>query len=203
MWKTPYRYPAKCYTPMDSVLADIFTSFCLLPFLQTHKETTYTLSPEVRTAFYAYDRGLHELMAHSKNEDLDGSYARFPMKALRIAGLLASLHDDASQYTIWPAQWYRGQAIAERWRGDLHKLMHQVAEDEAPSREARHEQRILEVLKHHGALSVREINRWTKLAHSNIMAALPVLQAAGVIEESATPRATKYRYRLGEEPEDA
>ena len=36
MWKTPYRYPAKCYTPTDSVLTDIFTSFCPLPLLATH-----------------------------------------------------------------------------------------------------------------------------------------------------------------------
>jgi hypothetical protein len=172
-------------------------------FTQVHKETTYTLSPEVRTAFYAYDQAMHELMAYTNNEDLDGSYARFPMKALRIAGLLASLHDDASKYTIWPAQWYRGQAIAERWRRDLHKLMHQVDEGEAPSREARYEQRILDVLKRHGALSIREINRWTKLAHSDIAAALPVLQTAGVVEESATARTTKYRYRLAEESEGA
>src|SRR4030095_2384042 len=33
MWKTPYCYPVKCDTPMDSVLACIFTSFCPLPFL--------------------------------------------------------------------------------------------------------------------------------------------------------------------------
>src|SRR5262245_10324243 len=32
MWKTPYHYPIKCYTPMDSALACIFTSFCPLPF---------------------------------------------------------------------------------------------------------------------------------------------------------------------------
>src|SRR5215831_17375688 len=37
MWKTPYCYPVKCYTPMDSVLACIFTSFCPLPFLRRHQ----------------------------------------------------------------------------------------------------------------------------------------------------------------------
>ena len=157
----------------------------------------------MRTAFYAYDRGLHELMAHSKNEDLDGSYARFPMKALRIAGLLASLHDDASQYTIWPAQWYRGQAMAERWRHDLHKLMQQVGDGDTPSREARGEQRILEVLKRQGALTVRNIHRWTKLALSDILQALPVLQAAGVVQEIATARTKKYRYLLLGESDDA
>src|SRR5215510_4793094 len=34
MWKTPYRCPVKCYAPMNSVLADIFTSFCPLPSVQ-------------------------------------------------------------------------------------------------------------------------------------------------------------------------
>ena len=32
MWETPHDYPVKCSTPMDSVLADIFTSFCPLPY---------------------------------------------------------------------------------------------------------------------------------------------------------------------------
>src|SRR5215813_7649186 len=43
MWKTPHCYPVKCYTPMDSVLACIFTSFCPLPFfrlLKTHQDWT-------------------------------------------------------------------------------------------------------------------------------------------------------------------
>ena len=31
MWKTPYRYPVRCYTPIESVLTNIFTSFCPLP----------------------------------------------------------------------------------------------------------------------------------------------------------------------------
>jgi hypothetical protein len=37
MWKTPYCYHVKCYTPMDSVLACIFTSFCPLPSFGRHK----------------------------------------------------------------------------------------------------------------------------------------------------------------------
>jgi hypothetical protein len=161
-------------------------------FTSPHRETTYRLSPDVRTAFYAYDEALHTLMRRSHQEDLDGSYARFPMKALRIAGLLASLHDDSSKYTIWPAQWYRGQQIAERWRHDLHTLIQHVSESEEPSRDAKGEERILAVLRKHGALSAMAIHKWTKFAHLDILKHLDVLKKAEVVRAENTGRTTKY-----------
>ena len=159
---------------------------------QPHSETTYRLSPEVRKAFYAYDEALHTLMAQSTNEDLDGSYARFPMKALRIAGLLASLHDDSDRHTIWPAQWYRGQQIAERWRADLHTLIKQVSEVEMETRESKGEQRLLAVLKKHGALSAMDIYKRTKFAHADILQYLDVLTRAGAVRQEDTGRTMKY-----------
>jgi hypothetical protein len=161
-------------------------------FVQPHKATTYVLSPDVRKAFYAYDEALHTLMAQSKQEDLDGSYARFPMKALRIAGLLASLHDDSGRATIWPAQWYRGQQIAERWRQDLHKLVKQVSEEETVTRASKGEERVLAVLHKHGVLSPVELHRWTKLPYTEIMHYLRVLQKAGAVREQDTGRTKKY-----------
>jgi hypothetical protein len=168
-------------------------------FVRPHTETIYRLSPEVRKAFYAYDEALHHLMAQSPNEDLDGSYARFPMKALRIAGLLASLHDDDSRHTLWPRHWYRGQQIAERWRADLHKLVKQVSADDSPSRAEKEEQRVLAVLKTRGDLTIRDINRWTKLAHGEILQCLGVLHEAGIVEEITTARTKKYRYTIDTE----
>jgi hypothetical protein len=108
-------------------------------------EKTYRLSPEVQHAYCAYDRAMRELIQGEANHDLDGSYARFPMKALRIAGLLASLHDDGSRCTIEHSHWYRGQQIAERWRRDLHRLVAQVHGDVEPSMLAKAERRILSV----------------------------------------------------------
>jgi hypothetical protein len=172
-------------------------------FTQPHQETAYVLSPEVRKAYYAYDDAIHTLMGQTKNEDLDGSYARFPIKALRIAGLLASLHDDGSKCTIWPAQWYRGQQIAERWRHDLHALMKQVDEHDGTTREAKGEQRLLGVLRQHGALSARDIHRWTKLTHTDIVQYLTVLQEAGVVQEFDTERTKKYRYVVASEADHA
>ena len=52
MWKTPYRYPIKCEAPMNSVLTDIFTSFCPLPIQRlgsnssNHKNKTPNISQE-------------------------------------------------------------------------------------------------------------------------------------------------------------
>jgi len=163
-------------------------------FVQPHRETTYVLSPPVRKAFYAYDAAMHTLMAQSKNEDLDGSYARFPMKALRIAGLLASLHDDSTSQTIWPRHWYRGQQIAERWRQNLHSLIAQLAEDRPVSREHVQEDRIVEVLRANSPLPVRGLHLKTKLSYTDIERTLQVLVSAGAVRELRTPQTKKYAY---------
>jgi Protein of unknown function (DUF3987) len=157
-------------------------------------ETTYRLSPEVRQAYYTYDQAMRELIQREANHDLDGSYARFPMKALRIAGLLASLHDNSNRCMIDLLHWYRGQQIAERWRRDLHRLVGQVHGDVEPSMRAKAEQRILSVIKKHGTLTVRDIQRWTKLAYADITPHLETLMTAGVVGSDTTSRTTKYRY---------
>ena len=56
-------------------------------------ETVYTLAPPVTEAFYSYMAALRVILARTNNENLDPSYLRMPGRALRIAGLLASLHD--------------------------------------------------------------------------------------------------------------
>jgi hypothetical protein len=140
-------------------------------------------------------------MAKSKQEDLDGSYARFPMKALRIAGLLASLHDESGKHTIWPAQWYRGQQIAERWRRDLHALIQQVQEDPLPSKEAQQEQRIVNVLRANAPLSIRDIYLKTKLAYGDIEHILALLTRSGIATEHLTAHTKKYGYAVHEHRE--
>jgi hypothetical protein len=156
-------------------------------------EQTSRLRPDVRQAYYAYDRAMRELIRREANHDLDGSYARFPMKALRVAGLLASLHGDSNHGMIELPHWYRGQQIAERWRRDLHRLVGQVHGDVEPSLLAKAEQRILSVIKKHGTLTVRDIHRWTKLAYADITAHLETLMTARVVGSDTTARTTKYR----------
>lgn len=147
-------------------------------------ETRYHLVPEVWEAYYAYDRALRQILRHEAHEDLDGSYARLPRKALRIAALLASLHDDTKQHAIGLSAWHRGQQIAEHWRRDLHRLMLEVEEEASravPDATSRGEQRLITILQRHGALTARDINRWTKIAHSDIKRHLDALTHAGVV----------------------
>jgi NrS-1 polymerase HBD domain/Protein of unknown function (DUF3987) len=155
-------------------------------------ETTNRLSPEVRAAFYRYDTALRVICSQRANHDLDGSYGRFAIKALRIAGLLASLHDDNQSHTIGLSAWYRGQQITERWRLYLHRLVAQIHADVQPSKDARAEQHILMVLKKHGALSLTMLHKWTKLSHGDLQRYLDVLMKAGVVREEETTRTTKY-----------
>ena len=159
-------------------------------------EKVYTLHPEVRTAYYTYDRALRELTRQRQDEDLDGSYGRFPMKALRIAGLLASLHDDSGKYTVWPWQWHRGQQIVERWRRDLHRLLGQVQHSESPQHPKRLlEEKLLRQIGRSGPQSLRDLALFQK-AHSReeIEDCLTVLVATGELARYATAQTTKYGY---------
>jgi predicted ArsR family transcriptional regulator len=65
---------------------------------------------------------------------------------------------------------------------------------------AKTEQRILDVLKKHGAMTERDIQRWTKLAYADITPHIETLMTAGVVRSDSTSRTTKYRYvQSGEE----
>jgi hypothetical protein len=167
-------------------------------------EVVYQLSDAVWRAYYRYDRALLALASQAANQDLDGSYGRLANKALRIAGLLASLDDKAGAHQVELRHWYRGQQIAERWRASLHRLMAQLDEDIAQSRAAKVEGQIVRIVKKHGALSVREIGQRTGIPHGEVLKTIDALQQVGVFELLNTAHTTKYRYRYesmnGDEP---
>jgi hypothetical protein len=158
-------------------------------------ESSYALAEEVWEAFYRYDNALRQLASESTHQHLDGSYGRLAIKALRIAGLLASLHDDTQRRTIQLRHWHRGQQIAERWRASLHRLIVQLDEDLAESRHAKVEGHLLRTLKKHGTLSVRELGNRTGLASIEVLHGLDALQQAGIVESISTSHTTKFRYR--------
>lgn len=168
-------------------------------------ERPFILSPDVWTAYYNYDRAMRDLTRQRNSEDLDGSYVRFPMKALRIAGLLASFHDVAKQSTIWMPAWARAQTITEHWRRDLHRLVQQVQYADLPTRQEKQERHICEVLQRKGALSIRDIHRWTKLPYTDIARHCELLLTAGVVKRIDTTRAKKYEWvtESAEETTDA
>ncbi len=84
------------------------------------------LSEEVFSAYYAYDDGINQITRSRTNHDLDGNYARFPEKALRMAALFASL---SGSPTIEMNHWARAQMIAEHRREELHILYSQLSEN--------------------------------------------------------------------------
>jgi hypothetical protein len=143
---------------------------------------------------------MRELTRQRKDEDLDGSYGRFPGKALRIAGLLASLHDDSGTYTIWPRQWWRGQQIVERWRRDLHRLRQQVQQSEAaPSVQRQLEEKILRQTRQRGLQTLRDFATFQKThSRDEIETAVAILTKAGELIEHRTPQTVKYGCSQGE-----
>lgn len=100
------------------------------------------LGSGVYEAFYRYGDALLDLIEDSWQTHLDGSYARFPEKALRIAMLLASLENDG---VIELSHWARAQEITERWRRDLHNLVAGL-NDQGPSKAEEDENKVFRQL---------------------------------------------------------
>jgi hypothetical protein len=157
-------------------------------------ETPYQLHDATWDAYYAYDAALRNLLKARKAEHLDGSYVRLPGKALRIAALLAALHDVNNHHTIYLHHWQYAVRIVEGWRRDLHRLLRQMhaSEEPAESREARQERRIQEVLRRHGPLTVRGIHVQTKLAYATIAATCETLVGLNMLTKNTTGRSVKY-----------
>ncbi len=166
-------------------------------------ETTYHLSPAVWHAYYRYDRALRAMASHQGNEDLDGSYGRFAIKALRIAALLASLHDDRETHTIELAAWSRGQQIAERWRASLHRLMGQVQDEVTLTHEEKAEHMLIRVLRKYGALTARELHQRTKIPYTVLVRHLEVMSKAGVVQAQKSGRTLKYGWISLDETHEA
>ena len=91
--------------------------------LSANNRSPLELDPDVKDAYYRYDGALRRLLVEIGIPDFDGSYGRLPEKALRIAALFASLEGSP---TIKMKHWAKAQAIAQRWRGNLHEVYKQV-----------------------------------------------------------------------------
>lgn len=90
------------------------------------KEKHLSLSPVAYESWRRYRTALKDMIVHLPNHDLDASYGRLNMMALRVAALAASL-DGVDQ--IEREHWMLGQEQAEMWRASLHRLYAQVNAD--------------------------------------------------------------------------
>lgn len=139
---------------------------------------TCELGQGVCDAFYCYHDGLLDIVESNANHDLDGNYARFAEKALRIAILMASLENDDH---VEMGHWARGQEIAERWRADLHALYHQTNEAE----EDLETTRIVATIKRLGCPTIREIAQYTRgLDSADVKRHIENLVKAGEVVET-------------------
>lgn len=105
-------------------------------------QTTCTLADGVMNAYNRYNVALLEIaheLALDGNSDLIGNYARFHDKALRMAMLFASLENHG---VVEMKHWSRAQAIAERWRINLHNLYNQMQTTDL-SEEAKKREKVL------------------------------------------------------------
>lgn len=77
------------------------------------------LLPDAMDAFYRYGDVLKAIIKEKKLEHFEGNYIRFPMMAMRIAMLCASLENNSQ---IEMKHWAKGQEFAEKARKGLHSL---------------------------------------------------------------------------------
>jgi hypothetical protein len=156
-------------------------------------ETVYVLHEQVKTGFYAYDAAIRTLLRQRKDFDLDASYARLPLKALRMAGLLASFHNDVSNRVITLQYWERGQQIAETWRQGLHHLVQQTQGDQQPSRDRRLEESFIRQVHRQGPQTITEFARYHKTrSYAVLQTCAEALVTVGVFQHVNGARQGKY-----------
>lgn len=152
---------------------------------------TCVLGAGVADAFYAYHDGLLDLVTQNGNQDLDGNYARFAEKAMRVAILLGSLENGN---VIELRHWARAQEITERWRANLHALFEQVNQP-GPSEDAQNEERVCGIVKRLGWVTPTEAKRMLRgMSTGQVKDILEALSGEGVLAKRQDARAWRYGF---------
>jgi hypothetical protein len=124
------------------------------------------ITNKVLKAYHEYDNCLMDLLASNKDHDLDGNYARFPEKALRIAALFASLSGDEH---VSLKYWAKAQDLTENFRNDLHELYRQIIGSYVQKKIPIDERLLSLVEKYHGC-TVNHASRFLKNVPKDILA---------------------------------
>src|SRR5882757_7004346 len=98
------------------------------------------LTHEAMEAFYKYGDALKAIVKREKLEHFEGNYIRFPMMAMRIAMLCASLENDGK---IERKHWAKGQEFSEQARQGLHHLWIELNKNSFAQERAQLEDRIV------------------------------------------------------------
>ncbi len=148
-----------------------------------------TTADDVIDAFYVYHDALLDIAAENENQDLDGNYARFAEKALRIATLFASLENDGH---IDMKHWAKAQGITERWRENVHNLVSQMHTNE-PSHQRTVEDDVLRHVRKLKNPTAVEIGRYLKsVSVIEIETCLDGLARSGAVHATRTAKSKRY-----------
>ena len=156
-----------------------------------------TIDADVLDAFYAYHDGLLDIVEASENRDLNGNYARFAEKALRIGILVTSLEN---HNRITMPVWALAQSITERWRQSLHELYTQANEPE-PSEAMAIEDRAYEIVEKLGEPTAMGVGRYLHMSSKEAADILDGMVSAGKLLCVATTRRGTRRYSTDLEDE--
>jgi hypothetical protein len=158
-----------------------------------------SLTDDAYAAYLSYFKAMRGLIISSDDTDMDGSYTRFPEKALRIAMLLASLENKGR---IELRHWARGQQIAEEWRANLHNLIDQLAGQSAQSKASILEDKMVQKIIHLGGATINDLRRHIRgISTDEAARVLDSLVQAGSLAFTANSKGTKkYYVPEGDEP---
>lgn len=149
----------------------------------------------VYDAWTRYRSALKKITKDLPTQDLDGSYNRLSIKAIRIAALFASLENND---VIEMRHWALAQSIAERWRRSLHELYYQVNKPHDETTYAKRvEDDILRVVKQLEAKekppTIRDLSRYlTRVDIGRIKMGVVDLVKAGLLSENKDGKSPRY-----------
>ena len=165
-------------------------------WIQPLRETGYSLPDEVYDAWARYRSALKQIAKRFRNEDLDPSYERLPVKAMRLATLVASLQNSSQ---IEMRHWALAQEVAERWRGSLHELYAQINSVEV-SDSATIEEKVIEYVEKLQSKAPPTARDIARSLHKDTLSIEPVLcglARAGVLEKIPGRQSVRYKIAGG------
>lgn len=156
------------------------------------------LSDETYEAYYNYDEALREILLNQNLPDLDGNYGRLPEKALRVAGLFASLDNCP---VIELKHWARAQEITERWRRNLHELYRQVNSGCTQTKKLTAKEKVKRAIIEKVFPTKREIQQFTGLSTEDVEGALIQLISDGEVVQEQVGRTIRHKLQRFENQE--
>jgi predicted transcriptional regulator len=168
---------------------DVVEKYIITKDPEMHPETVITWDVDARDAMHRYDRAMVTI-CQSIPEDLRGLYTRQPTKALRIAGLFASM---AGSATITLSHYARAQAIMEIFRTELHHVYDTTTTTTVDTGARKSEDKVIQLIGANvNGVTKRDIYRRSHLDTATVEKTLQQLQDNGIVTRTNGPKTATY-----------